>query len=236
MFSFARAGEGSARKKAYLALRRLVTAKTYGFDDRDDTTWNLTDMIRSTDARKHMVYAILDGVNWELKYKPGILPMQEADGSGPFTFRLKVLTRQACCRTHDGHKIWERDEALTEFGSDGDIVAEFGDAPQPGDIVEWKNQWREVDEDSGRDVDAAMLNEWAARGIRPESYVEFVVDKDGCISVPYPFSLMMLRKRGKNLTFPKFRKKNRAKPRERKLINWWFEEVPKDFRAPRKRT
>ena len=233
MINWNNVSPATAKEKAFADVRKLIVPKNYGTDDGQ---WNMTDLILDDEPRKHMAYQVLDGVTLKHKHAPGLLPMQDTDGRGKFLFRLRVLTRQACCKDKEGHRIFVSDEAFETMGGEGDILPSPKDTPHEGDVVEWKGQFRTYDEENGRKVTGAVLREWAARGIRPESYVEFPVDSDGCIWVSYPHVQMMLRKKGANLAFPKFKKTDkRRRGAQRKLINWWFEEVPRDYKAPQKR-
>ena len=211
----------SSRKKSHSGLKKVITAQNYGFDDGE---WTLTELVQSTDPRKFLCYQILEGVQPDGRRHPGS-ELKQPGGAGPFLFRFEVLTRQACCRTKDGHKIWETEEALEYLGDENDIVADAADKAVPGDIVEWKGFVKTWDDDGDRPVDAGVKREWALKGIRPENFVELEVDDDGCIWVPYPYALSMLQKYGERLSFPQFKKKDKQKPTRRRITNWWFREV-----------
>jgi hypothetical protein len=231
MLNWNNVAEITARDKSYNDTRKLVTPQNYGFSPGN---WNISDAILDSDSRKFFIYMILDGVTPRGKRHAGMMPLQEPSG-GNFLFKLRVLSRQACCRDADGNKIHESDESLENLGVDTDILPEYFDKPAEGDIVEWKGAFKQYDSERGKKVNNSILREWAAMGIRPEEYVEFTVDSDGCIMVPYPFVQSMLRKKGERLTFPKFGKINRASRSKRKLTNWWFKEVPRDYKSPKQK-
>ena len=216
----------SARSKAYSAAKKVITPQTYGFNDGE---WNVTDAIHSTDERKFLLYQILDGVDASCKRKPEITPL-------PMAFRLKVLTRQACVRTAGGKRIHPSAACFEDNGMGGDVLPEFGELPKAGDVVEWKAHPITYDDENDRRVSSKVIQEWSRRGKRPHTYVEFVVDKDGCIAVLYPFVLEMLTKKGRQIAFPRFAKMPKGKHDDkRKMVNWWFEEVAQDFTAAKKR-
>lgn len=215
-------------QRAYYSMAEIIKPDNYGTGDKQ---WTLTELVQTEDARRYHAYKILDGVDAKCVRHYGMEPLRNADGTA-FLFRFKVTTRQACCRTADGQRIFQSRQAFEDAGDEG-VLPEHTDAPQAGDVVEWKGLFRTYDTEKGRKVDGKVLKEWAMRGIRPEIFVEFIVDKDGCISVPYPYALSMLVKRGKSLAYPRFSKRNRGKKGGRRLTNWWFEEVPKNYRAPK---
>jgi hypothetical protein len=216
-------GSKTAKTKVWAHARKVITADTYGIGPGQ---WCLTELATSTDARRHVVLQVLDGVNAAVKRVYGIEPLKGKDGQ-LFRFKFRVLSRQACCRTGDGAKIWQSKQAMNENGSDGDILPNYDDKPTPGDVVEVKNQRRVIDDETGEAADGKTFRKWSMRGERPDSYNEYVVDDDLCIEVPYPFALMMLSKHGKNIAQPRFRKTGRTKEKDkkpRKITNWWFEE------------
>lgn len=211
----------TAKKRARSSLRKVITAKNYGWDNGE---WNLTELVQSSDSRKFLGFEILEGITPDGKKHPGA-ELKQPGGAGPFLFRFKVLTRQACCRTAEGFKIHQSEESLEFLGDDGDIICDAKDKPVPGDIVEWKGYRKTWDEDQDRDIDTGVLREWALRGIRPEEFIEFEVDDDGCIWVPYPYALSMLQKHGERIAFPEFKKRDKTKRSKRRVTNWWFQEV-----------
>jgi hypothetical protein len=177
MINWSTVSAATNRQRAYSDVRKILKPDNYGFGPGN---WNMTDLIRDEDSRKFHAYQILDGVTAKHKRAPGLQPLQDVSG-GPFLFKLRVLTRQACCRDKKGNIIWQSEQALEDMGSADDILPDYKEKPESGDVVEWKGQFREWDEDSDRKVTGHVLREWAARGIRPETYVEFTVDSDGCI-------------------------------------------------------
>lgn len=210
---------------AYLAMSRIITPSNYGTDDGQ---WTLTELLQTDLALRYHAYKILDGVDAQCNRPQGLAPLTGDDGHA-YKFRFRVNTRQACVRTKDGQKIFASREAHEDAGGDG-ILPDHLAQPEPGDIVEWKGQFRRYDSEKGREVDGKVLKEWAMRGIRPETYIDYVVDKDGCIEVPYPYALAMLTRKGKSLAYPRFTKQKRGKKVTRRITNWWFEEVSQNYR------
>jgi hypothetical protein len=184
----------------------------------------LTELVQSSDPRKFLGYQILEGIQPDGRKHVGS-ELKAAGGAGPFLFRFEVLTRQACVRDADGNTIFSTEEALDAIGDEGDFVCDAKDKPQPGDIVEWKGHRRTWDDEGDREVTSGVLKEWALRGERPVTYVEFEVDDTGCIMVPYPYALSMLQQNGERLVHPEFKKKDKQKPTKRRITNWWFREV-----------
>jgi hypothetical protein len=207
--------------RAYWSMAKIITAENYGTGEGQ---WTLTEMVQTEDARRYNAFKILDGIDSKCNRVHGLNPLAGIDGR-PFRFKFRVLTRQACVRTCDGKTVFRSKQAMEESGEKG-ILPDHLDKPVTGDVVEWKGQMRTFDSEKGRKVDAKVLKEWAMRGIRPETYLEFVVDKGGCIEVPYPYALSMLTQKGKSLAFPRFAKQRRTqKTPKRRITNWWFEEV-----------
>lgn len=209
----------TARSVAHSQLMKIITPSNYGWGPNE---WNLSEVVQTTDSRKFMVYQLLEGTQPDGRKHPG-MELKAPGGAGPFLFKFQVLTRQACCRDKDGNKFWTYPEALETYGDDGDICPAFDDVPQPGDVVEIKGYRKTWDAENDRPVDTKVLRQWAFQGTRPESYVEFEVDEEGCIHVPYPFALSMLSNHGEKIAFPMFQKP--GKGQKRKLTNWWFREV-----------
>ena len=209
-----------AKNRVIAGLRKVITKQNYGFGPGQ---WNMTGVIQEQDIRKYHIYQIIEGIDAEMK--------RDTLRGIRMDFRVKVLTRQACCRDKEGHTIWQRQQALENLGMDGDFVPEFNDPPQPGDVVEWKGAAKTEDE-YGNPVDSKTIKRWAQRGIRRQEFEEFIVDEDGCISVHYPFILSMLKKHGERIAFPQFRKVDNKSKNKRKITNWQFREVPQDYRAP----
>lgn len=210
------------KTKLHKALRKLITEQNY-----KDGIWTLTDVIADDDARKFTIYKILEGIrpNGEKRY----------DMAPRITFKFEVITRQACCRDAKGNTLWQSEEALALQGAKGDSVPKHDEKPIPGDVIEWKGHAITVDEDTDRPVDAKILKKWARMGKRPNEYLEFEVDRDGCISVNYPTCLEMLSRKGFKGAKPQFRKTHIKDKRRRRLTNWWFREIPPGQQPKRKK-
>lgn len=209
----------SKKQKLHQQLQQAFNASTYGKE------WTVKELIAEEDTRKHVIYMVLNGDQFDgrkVVHNPGAKP--------PISFRLRVLTRQACVRTADGAPIWSKASAREMLGSPSDPLPTFDEKPQPGDIVELKGAAITHDPDTGEPVDAKVLKKWSRQGKRPNYYFEFPVDKDGCITVQWPHVLSLLQKHGRHIAQPQFRKvdlreKGLDKDNFRKLTNWWFEEV-----------
>lgn len=212
LIDWAQIPSGVFKTKAYQKLFPLMQ------DEHYPENWTLTGLILDDDTRKYICYSILEGKNTKgIMYPENVSTLK---------FRLEVLTRQACVSDKDGNKIWLSDEARDFYGDKKDIVPDYSEAPEPGDIVECKGRRKEQDE-NGREVDASITKKWARNGIRECEYFKYKVDEDGCISVPFIQALTMLTKHGKRIAQPQFKKMNRMKKasEQRRLTNWWFEEV-----------
>lgn len=200
------------RAQLWNELRSLLTPEKY-----EAGKWTLTELVMGSDGRIHRALEVLDGLGVDGKRQAGIMQPR-------VNFRFQVLSRQACCKDKKGRKIWFKKQSLENSDTDDDIVAKPDDKPKTGDIVEWKADAKQYD-DEGLPISAKVKRKWAYLGIRADNYVEFPVDKDGCISVPYPWAYSMLKKFGKKISKPKFRKKTK-----RQITNWFFQEVHMDYR------
>lgn len=204
------------RQDLYRDLKEILTPERYANGE-----WTLTEIIKTPDLRAQRALEILDGLDIKGKRSPGVIQPR-------VDFRFKVLSRQACCRDKNGTKIWFKNASLENSDTDGDIVAKPDDLPKPGDVVEWKGNAKQYDE-QGNEIDATVTRRWAYLGVRPEEYIDFVVDRDGCISVPYPWAYSMLVKYGRKISKPKFRRKS-----ARQITNWFFEEVSTNYTTKKK--
>jgi hypothetical protein len=211
-----------AMDKVIASLRQVIRADNYGFGPGD---WNMTELVQESDQRKYVAFQMIEGIDHERR--------RDTNQGLGLTYRLRVLTRQACVRDKAGNRIWPTNEPKINLGNPEDIVPNHEDLPEPGDVVEWKGSVKATD-DRGNIVDAKIIRRWALQGIRPENYHEFEVDKDLCINVRYPQIIEMLTRKGRKLSYPQFRKINKASKEKRRITNWWFEEVPIDYKAPRK--
>lgn len=200
-------------------FRRLITVENYLAGD-----WTLTEAVQQTNPIKFWVYRILDGVDNE---EERTLERLMDDDGREFRFRLKVLSRFACCEDKKGRKIYMYKQAVENSYDENSFVPDVKDLPKQGDIVEWKGKDIKVDPDTGKRVDARTFKRWAYQGQRPNRYNRYTVDKDLCIRVPYPDVIMMLNKHGVKCCFPRFKKKNRGD--HRMITNWYFQEVPIDY-------
>lgn len=210
--------------KLFKELRQIVNQENY-----DRGLWNLTDLVLDEDPRKFAIYEILQGTNHDKTFRPDMAPL--------ISFRLQVLTRQACCENKHGDRMWSNEEAREIQGEESDLLPNYDELPHKGDIVEWKGHARSYDPETEKPVDSKILKRWAAQNKRPNDYHRFEVDGDGCITVRYPQVLEMLSRKGVKSSKPRFRKvhrRDRKDQKRRRLTNWWFKEVPAKFKKPRK--
>ncbi len=220
----------SIKAKIRVDMNKIITSPRYGWADGE---WNLTELINTEDSRKFVAYQIFEGARNDGTVEPGAA-LKGADGL-PFRFRFQVLSRQAVCKDKDGNKIWWFDEAKLTSGEENDIIPLDTDPPKPGDVVECKGDMITSDPDTGAPMSSKKYKAWARQGKRPHHYIEFIVDEYGCINVPYPHALSMLQKSGFRIAYPKHRKVNRQNPK-RRITNWWFKEVPQDFKGKQRKT
>lgn len=222
MLNWKNFSEITKRTKLHNELRKFITAKNY-----QDGNWTLNEILNDNDERKYVVFRILEGIQPNGTRRPDLKP--------DIVFKYEVLTRQACCRDKNGKKIYESKEAFDLYSDDGDHLPEYDEKPRLGDIVEWKGERIDVDPETGNPVDARLLKKWAMMGKRPNEYLEYEVDQDGCISVSYPQCKAMLDKRGFGGPKPRFRKGHIQDKKKRRMTNWWFREVPPGEKPKRKK-
>ena len=228
MIHWGNALHASGRAQRRAAVKQIVTAQSYGFGAGQ---WTLTEMHQDNHGLKYDVYKLLDGVGADGRRVPNS-EMKGLDGS-PIRFRFQVLTRQACCRAADGTEITDSPGYISTWNPDA-ILAEHDDNPEAGDVVRWKGNLLTEDPDTGEQVTQATKRKWAMQNKPFHEMVEFIVDDDGCIDVPYPYALSMIQKFGANIASPRFRKTDRKAAKEnpnavRRIANWRFKDVPRDY-------
>ena len=225
MFSWADIPSMQSLKKCMSALRRVMSFDNYGFDDGN---WNLTGIIKSPDQRAAVCMMILEGKLSNQVYSESEL-IRGPDGE-VMKFKLQVLSRQACKFDKNGNRIFKSKEAQDKSGEEGSIVAEYTDPPQEGDVIQFKIGLKHTDDD-GEEMNARKLMSLAMDGQAIHTMRNASVDRNGCISIPCPYAVMALRRNGHRVSFPEFA--GQYKPR--KVTNWWFKEVPLDFKRNRSR-
>ncbi len=208
----------SGRAKIFGALQSMMIEKdSYGSDEGQ---WSMSELVEGQgDNLTAQMLRVIEGVTWD-----GSNIISDKLNGLEKTYKLKVMSRQACCRTKDGKTIWQQEVAKNRNGEPGDLVPTHDEPPQPGDIVEWKTTKKTHDE-RGNPVDEKVRKRWSIAGIRPHKYAEFVVDKDLCINVRYPYVYSMLIKHGFRLVSPQHRKTAKNSKNPRRITNWWFKEV-----------
>ena len=197
-----------ARLIAHLRTE-ILTPENYGTGDGQ---WTLTEIAQMERGKQIPFFQAIAGDDPDSGKPIYGGQIRDIDGGEYFLFRLQVLSRQACCRSASGEPL-------------GQMCA-VDELPVEGDVVEWKSHKRPSE--TGVVVTASDLRTWSYRGIRPHIYVEFRVDRDGCIMVPFRYALPMMQKHGERLVFPE----RESHGGSRLIANWRFREVPRDWRNP----
>ena len=205
MLNWTDVAELKRRAKCYEDCIRFFSAENY------PEKWNITKLLDDDDARDPLAMRVLEGRDLDGQLHPGM-----AVGAA---VRLRVLTRQACVEDAKGSKIFFRSGALR---AQNDVLADHDTAPQKGDVVEVKGERYTRDPETGQPLDAPRLRAWAASGKRPCRYHRFIVDAQGCVTVPPLIALSLLSKAGKRAGVPHWARSSEGK---RKITNWQFEEV-----------
>lgn len=243
-------------------LKKIITPENYrapnptgppqaGFKDNE---WNLTELLQlarrtSGPPVSIVAFQIIMGLDRKGRRAEAI-PLVNVP------YRLEVLTRQACCKTHDGKIVNGWQQTMVENVSDryrGDIIAPKADElPQPGDLVNVKGNFIKIHPESEDPLLYAERSQMLMEG-RP-IYEEnlYSVDAHGCINFPstqtaFGHALQCLKLKGLRLVAPEFHAIDRAaaakgelrgkkiEETQRTITNWHFREVPPDYkRAPDK--
>jgi len=197
-----------------LMIRRIkndiLKPERYGMGEGQ---WNLTDIVFQPIGLGIPFFKAIAGEAHDNEQQYG-MQLRDPDGNEFFKFRLKVLSRQACTYDAKGKPIDHTNMDPNE-------------PPQPGDVIEWKGGHRAPERGPHRTTGEIKM--WQRMGEREHEYVKHVVDRDLCISAPIMFALPMLKKHGKRVVYPEFRGKGSG----RKIANWRFQEVDRDYRAER---
>ena len=219
MLNWADIPEATNSNRCHATIRRHMTYDNYGFERGQ---WNLTDIIKATDSRQAFCMMILDGklVNGE---KHESIIITGPDGN-PMLYKLHVLSRYACKYDKDGHRLFTSEDGFQRSGETGDLLIQPGDKPEPGDKIPFKISQRITDED-GNEIRSLDIMAMAEDGRDIYDRKVFTVDKNHCITLPYSYALMALRRHGHRIVFPEFNRQYRP----RKVTNWWYQEVMRDF-------
>lgn len=224
MINWKEAPSTTARDMVRTYFESTITPDKYGFSDGQ---WNLTDIITSPNPYlKEIVESLFLGTDARGRIDPQLRPI---DDSGlPYTFRLRVLTRQACERDADGKELTPVESRAQQESLE---LVSHNDKPKEGDAVRWKGDMRRSPIEPH--LSTTTLEYWRVRGELPHYYYEYKIDKDGCILVPFAQARAMLAKKGERLVFPDHtRMEDGSKDKAaRKISNWWFKEVPKNYKA-----
>jgi hypothetical protein len=207
------------KNRVFVELKKQITHQNYGDSTKDPDKWCITELIKERNAAKFVALEILEGRN-----QKGIL-FQDQAVKGPdglqMTFKLEVLSRQACYEDKSGHKIFVHPDAINNVGSPDDIVVINPDEPpKPGDIIRIKTRPKDLDE-NGEEVTLKIRNMWVAYGDDEYFYANFKVQDDLTINVPYPHVKTFLERAGFRIAFPQFSKGHRP----RRVTQWLYKEV-----------
>ena len=230
----------STRGRIQLAseLRKILTSDNYDADERGRTSkWSITEMINKKRISAITALCMLTG-----KQNNGRnLEAGHELRSAPKEYRLHVLTRQACTHNKDGNN---EAVVLPKSPTFDDCVA-FTDEPFKGDFIRVKGDSITVDPDTGEKLNnKAARSERIMMGKGLHSYTDYYVDKDNCITVPFEHALQLLSQNGERLGRPQFNDLNsnvidslgRVDRKQRKITNWYYREVPVNFKMKKKAT
>lgn len=218
------------RNRIFVELKQKITHQNYGDYTKDPEKWCITELIKEKNPAKFIALEILEGRN----QKGIVFPDQAVKGPVglQMTFKLRVLSRQACYADKDGNRIFVNPDAVTNVGNLDDIVVlKPEEPPKPGDVIRIKTRPRDLDE-NGEEVTLQIRNMWVAYGEDEYLYVNFEVQKDLTINVPYPYVKSLLEKAGFRIAMPQFSKGHRP----RRVTQWLYKEVfPTDEPQKKKR-
>jgi len=215
------------RDEAKERIREIITVENYGFEGGQ---WNLSDL-RTMKRKDFQIFAYkhIEGVDQKSGRPDARRTLRDANGM-PMMFRFAVLTRQACDRDKDGNPLGLLNK--DRYVRSRDLYNKPDDKPQPGDIVRVKGD-PELLNDDDTQVDQARVMELHAQGKDIYNWHEYTLDEVCTIRVPYEPANAMLKSHGKRLVFPEFQRPGLGEASKR-ITNWWFEEVPQDYKKPRK--
>ena len=219
-------------------LARELTAAKYNANSKaGDDTWSLSELVNREDREALVAANLLHG----LGNRGGRIPAGGGILSPKRTIKLQVLTRQGCSADAEGNALVKNP---TEYG-----FVEPQEKPIEGDQVWVKLRPLEVCPDTMRPMNrVAVRNDRIRRGLPTWEMEVYFVDADGCIEVSLEHAFSMLSQNGHRLAGPEFQRYNsRLKTRDddgrtvrdakREVFNWWYKEVPADFKAEKpKRT
>jgi hypothetical protein len=195
------------------------------------------------DARKYFApdgWTVTENVHGVDRLSLSILAALCAGGDGGRrsavqTIRLKVLTRQAVSADAAGNIINGSLTGCSAF----EMRAPAIDSPAiEGDIIVVKQNPRDKS-DNGKDMTPEEADAFEKRHMHEpyrwrdylrHEYNEYQVDADGCVNVTPTDAIYLLKRRGENVVFPKFRTQPTQSGRPSRVItNWFFREVPPDY-------
>ena len=230
-------------------LEKMITAENYG---KGEGKWCLSELFAEGSDVARAAARMVAGT------LPDGKPRQDGplkSNGVPMTFRLRVLSRQACTKTVDGEWIntWDT-TATAEPGKacyTGELCPLHSEPPKPGDEVWIKGDAYTHDKLTGKPTTKSVRQAMVARmeldldrTIKPQmathAWTQIKVDDDLCITVGYAHAAQLLRLHGKRLAKAKWTATRRKdNPSNRMITNWLFEEVTPDdvvkTRQPRTR-
>ncbi len=225
-------------------LRKKIVASNY-YSEKNSEGWSLTELIKEPSGGGMHALQIIMGHDRKGRTRGDIQPL--TDNGLPFLYRLKVLTRQACSRDKDGTIIngWDKDqtEDYEDYQSpDNDFIIVPGpkDEPCEGDIVRIKGDFREKDED-GNLLNKQYREYALENGKDIHHYKDVAIDKDGCITVDFNSAMQLLKLNGMRVVkAPRFRKRDKVKDQkkepQRQIVNWLYEEVPREYKKKKQQS
>ena len=225
------------RQEVHKALGNLITPKNYG---TGPDQWCLTELITTGTNASEEVFRLLAGIDQDGK-EVNDGAMKDAGGL-PLTFKLRVLSRQACFETKDGRGIndWDTTDIVGE-NDNQELCPAFDELPVEGDVVWVKGNaythcpvtgdrvWKKV---AKRMI--ARFESEVGRKVKPFRalwrHSKYPVDADGCITVPYYQAVQLLRNNGFRIPMYQFTSgPRRGDPKKVRVItNWHFKEVTPD--------
>ena len=221
-------------------LSRMISPGTYGFGEDQ---WTLTEILIQSDAHRIPAMQLITGDEPNGRQRPDRAFMTNGI---PMMFKLKVLSRNACYKDSNGALICASEDENAHFYGKRLVVKSHEEKPVAGDIIRWKDRMRDPDTLIMADglptefitpmmiepnISVSHLQAWEANGEDSYIYGTFTVDEAGCILCPVKYAQPMLKTKGFRVG-PRFRKMTKVRPGEkpqRRITNWWFEEVPMDY-------
>lgn len=210
-------------------IEKEIVKENYNGSARGDAKgWSLTDIIaqfRST-ASAPLASCFVSGVTTSGKVVTPVSMLYT------LMVRLKVLSRQACCKDKDGKPL------STDPTSKKQV--KFGEQPKAGDVVRIKTGPALINKRNGEALTIYQRNYKINNGEALADFTYATVDSDGCITVTAGDAMTLLKAKGKRIVFPEHgiahsSIKDTDEGAARRITNWLFEEVAADYTTKKKR-